>query len=378
MLRFVNRLLSGLVARSVGAAPRGPTQPGQPNAGSENHARDLQSTFELLLQVIRWAVLLTAVWAVAAGVLQSGRLVRFIPAGWPGLGTGFWADRADWVAPLLGVPIYTLKAFGVTMLLGVAAALAGGFLGFLFGLPRLNPAAAGIGSSFVTPGSVPAGAPPAGGGAAAASAGAPAGGAARVAVATTSAGSGRSWQTSTNLTEISDWLTKIIVGIGLVEAKAIFERFSQLSQHLGAMLFDGEVGSQLVIPSVLITGAVIGFLYGYLFTQLVIAGLVARTDADLGASGIVGPVQTVVPRGVQGRKEDFSDYIQSLVDNNDSGTLDRIAQALAIPVEADLAGKRRAILGAVAAKVNVSDPAGAEKAMDELSNSLQNMTGRTF
>jgi hypothetical protein len=70
---------------------------------------------------------LTAIWAIAAGFLQTGRLIKFIPGGFPGHGAvGFWADRANWLGPLLGVPVYTLTAFGVTMIIGLAAAMVGG------------------------------------------------------------------------------------------------------------------------------------------------------------------------------------------------------------------------------------------------------------
>jgi len=284
---------------------------------------------------------------------------------------------------MLGVPVYALKAFSVTMLLGLAAAMAGGLLGFLFGVPR---PATGAAAPTTPPSPGPAGgaAPvPAGqaqvptSSATAAASGttglpsAPASG-------TPTPRSGRAWQSSTNLTEISDWLTKIIVGVGLVEAKGIFERFTQLSQSLGAMLFDGTVGSQLVIPSVIIAGALVGFLYAYLFTQLVIAGLVARTDAELSGAGTSSAYQAIVPRAIQNRKEEFSDYIQGLVSGNDGNTLDRIAQALNVAIGSDLQTKRRNILGAVGAKVNLADAAGAANAMDDLSTLLQNITGRTF
>ena len=185
-------------------------------------------------------------------------------------------------------------------------------------------------------------------------------------------------QSSTNLTEISDWLTKIIVGVGLVEAKAIFERLSWLSQSLGGMLFDGAVGSQMVIPSVIIAGALVGFLYAYLFTQLVIAGLVARTDAALSVGGTSVTYQEIVPRAVQARKEAFSDYIQGLVAANEGAKLDQIAQALGVTTDPDLTTKRRNILAAVGARVNLADAASATTAMDQLSSSVKNVTGQDF
>jgi hypothetical protein len=167
-------------------------------------------------------------------------------------------------------------------------------------------------------------------------------------------------------------LTKIIVGVGLVEAKAIFERLSWLSQSLGGMLFDGAVGSRLVIPSVIIAGALVGFLYAYLFTQLVIAGLVARTDAALSVT-----YQEIVPRALQDRKEAFSDYIQGLVETNEGAKLDQIA-VLGVTADSDLTTKRRNILAAVGERVNLADAASATNAMNQLSSLVKNVTGQDF
>jgi hypothetical protein len=119
---------------------------------------DLRSTFDLLGNVITLLVVLTAVWAIAAGFLQAARLIQYIPGGLPGEGTGYWAARTHWLGPLLAVPVYALKAFGVTMLLWLAAAMVGGLLGFLFGVPRpaigaTLPAAASTGEQVFSPGS---------------------------------------------------------------------------------------------------------------------------------------------------------------------------------------------------------------------------------
>jgi hypothetical protein len=350
-----------------------------PNLGGRG--QDLQSTFTLLTNLIKYLVWLTAIWAVAAGFLQTGRLIEYIPAGMPGPGKGYWADHAPWLAPLIGIPVYALKAFGAVMLIGLAAAMVGGFLGFLFGVPRpvagttpqpasASPAPAPPGGA--SPGPSTAGQTP--------PAGAVAGARTQPTASATPPPGARAWQASTNLTEISDWLTKIIVGVGLVEAKGIFDRLSQLSQALGDMLFDGAVGSKLVIPSVIVSGALVGFLYAYLFTQLVIAALMARTDAALSAGGTPSGYQAIVPRAMQTRKEDFSDYIQGLADANDVATLDQIAQALSLAVDpnADPQIKRRDILTAVGERVSLTDAVRAANAMDHLSNLLQPITNRSF
>lgn len=185
----------------------------------------------------------------------------------------------------------------------------------------------------------------------------------------------RGWQSSTNLTEISDWLTKIIVGVGLVEAKAIYDRLSQLSGSLGGMLFDGAAGSRLIIPAVIIAGALLGFLYAYLFTQLRVAQLVAHTDVELGN---VGAALQPLPPGVQDRKQAFSDYIQSLVAEQNRDVLDRIAEALGLERGGDLTTQRDNILDAVTREVDLPDPAAAAATMDDVSSKLRPITNRGF
>jgi hypothetical protein len=351
-----------------------------PSFGSDQHGRRLASTFGLLTNLLKILVALTAIWAIAAGFLQTGRLVSYIPGGFPGHGAaGYWADRANWLGPLLGVPVYTLKAFGVTMLVGLAAALFGGFLGFLFGVPRLSgetapqPApSATSGSGTPAPATPPAGISTPSFGAAAPSGQPSAAGAAALR-------GRRGWQSSTNLTEISDWLTKIIVGVGLVEAKAIYDQLSRLSGSLGTMLFDGAAGSLVVIPAVIIAGTLLGFLYAYLFTQLVVAELVARTDAELSYAGAPSPDQgTILPPDLQTRTQEFSNYIQGLVRQNDKAKLDQIAQALGTATDADITTERSNILAAASDRVGSADAATAATAMTELSRMLHDITERDF
>jgi hypothetical protein len=363
--QFWNLLLSALV----------------PVSGTDQHGRDLEATFKLLTHLMKVLVTLTAIWAIAAGFLQTARFIKYIPRGFPGReAVGFWADRADWIGPLLAVPVYALKAFGVIMLLGLAAAMVGGFLGFLFALPRMLP-----GTTSAAP-TVPGPEAPAPTGQAATAAASAAGSAASsgqlpAAGAAAAFRSGRGWQSSTNLTEISDWLTKIIVGVGLVEAKRIYDQLSQLSRGLGTMLFDGAVGSLLVIPAVIVTSALLGFLYWYLFTQLLVAGLFARSDVELSNAGAPlqdGGTVLVLSPEIQSRKVTFSDYIQDLVNNEDRNRLDEIARRLEVPTAADLRTERRNILAAVSNRVDNVNVEVAGDALTELSNSLHAITDRDF
>lgn len=307
-----------------------------PSFGTDQHGRAREATFRLIVNLMRALIVLIAIWAIAAGFLQTGRLIQYIPRGFPGEeAAGFWARQINWLGPLLGVPVYTFKAFGVAMLIGLAAAMIGGLLGFLFGLPRMATEAATqtpAPSAAVTPAGV-AGSPSPD--VAAMPAGPPVT-PFRQAASGSLALRGRGWQSSTNLAEIADWLTKIIVGVGLVEAKAIYDQLTKLSHGLGGLLFNGAAGSELIIPAVIIAAALLGFLYAYLYTLLVVAGLVAWTDAELINAGGSADHTTLLPPDIQGRKQAFSDYIQSLVTQPNRDLLDRIAGALEVTTSNDL------------------------------------------
>lgn len=346
-----------------------------PKFGADQHGQAAESTFRLLAHLLKVLVALIAIWAVAAGFLQTGRLIKYIPKGFPGDAKGFWAGQANWLGPLFGAPVYALESFGVVMLIGLAAALIGGFLGFLFGLPRIAGEIHWQAAASATPAPGPLMRAGAAADASAASSGASTALGQPDGVRAGMPPGRRGWQSSTNLTEISDWLTKIIVGVGLVEAKAIYDRLSQLSGSLGGMLFDGAAGSRLIIPAVIIAGALLGFLYAYLFTQLRVAQLVAHTDVELGN---VGAALQPLPPGVQDRKQAFSDYIQSLVAEQNRDVLDRIAEALGLERGGDLTTQRDNILDAVTREVDLPDPAAAAATMDDVSSKLRPITNRGF
>ncbi len=84
---------------------------------------------------------------------------------------------------------------------------------------------------------------------------------------------------NTNLEEISDWLTKIIVGMGLVELRSMPEHL----QRLGAQIVGGSgapcdptLGFALALFFL-----VVGFLFGYLVTRLYIQGALALAETDV-------------------------------------------------------------------------------------------------
>jgi hypothetical protein len=87
---------------------------------------------------------------------------------------------------------------------------------------------------------------------------------------------------NTNLEEISDWLTKIIVGLTLVHLKDIEQRVQAISANAAAGFVGTPSPSAISFATALITSfAIIGFLISYLYTRLFLQGAFARSDTDL-------------------------------------------------------------------------------------------------
>lgn len=130
---------------------------------------------------------------------------------------------------------------------------AGGFLvGFLFGVPRVLQGD-GTGTGAGAPG----------------------------ATAVTSP-AGYRQLVNTNLEQISDWLTKIIVGLGLVELRAMPARLHRAAEWMAQSLTNKQ-GAELQQAAAFACGfilyfAVVGFLAGYLLTRLYLSGAFGRAD----------------------------------------------------------------------------------------------------
>lgn len=88
-----------------------------------------------------------------------------------------------------------------------------------------------------------------------------------------------STRVNTNLEQISDWLTKILVGVGLVQLGSIIDSVSRLADYVGAPLGDAAAGPAFAL-SVLVYFFVVGFLLAYLWTRLNLTGAFARAEAS--------------------------------------------------------------------------------------------------
>ena len=159
---------------------------------------------------------------------------------------------------VVGILFYSLQAshfyeawtiIGLGLLTGGTALLGGGLLGFLFGIPRTLQQE-GEGEQ-----------------------------------------RGIGYRANTNLEQISDWLTKILVGVGLTQ----IAKFPDLLQGAADFITKGVTGFdgiQTFAIAVLLFYALCGFLFGFLWTRLIFGG--ALRTADEAFLGEVQKAQQVV------------------------------------------------------------------------------------
>ncbi|GAB2588838.1 hypothetical protein [Kribbella endophytica] len=113
---------------------------------------------------------------------------------------------------------------------------------------------------------------------------------------------------NTNLEEISDWLTKIIVGVGLIQIATLPSALRRLGAWLGP-LFGGEPHSPAFAIVYAAYCAVSAFLLLYLWTRSRLRGVLQAADADL----------TQKIKGVLTQREDANAYALSLVERQLTG-----------------------------------------------------------
>jgi hypothetical protein len=87
---------------------------------------------------------------------------------------------------------------------------------------------------------------------------------------------------NTNLEEVSDWLTKIIVGLGLVHLKDLQAIVASTAANAAAAIAAQPTATHVSIATALIVGfAIEGFFGGYIYTRLFLQGAFARSDNQL-------------------------------------------------------------------------------------------------
>jgi hypothetical protein len=137
-----------------------------------------------------------------------------------------------------------LVALGSGLFLAGGSVLAGSLIGFLFGVPRRHPDEQGFpalkqendSSTTVTV---------------------------------------QPYVPNTNLEQISDWLTKVIVGIGLVEIRSIVKFFRTIALYSGPAFWNAPAG-EVIAGSILVHYSLVGFFQGFLLAYLYLPGAFAR------------------------------------------------------------------------------------------------------
>lgn len=149
---------------------------------------------------------------------------------------------------------------GAYLLIACASGLLGGFVGFLFGIPKVVQDLTGRGiqvgdNSRLVPRE-----------------GNPVPHSTRYLV-------------NTNLEEVSDWLTKMLVGIGLTQ---LLTAPGNLWRVCGEFADDLKLdhAAQTGICALVVYFLTIGFLTGYLMTRLYLSGALARADGSLQAERV--------------------------------------------------------------------------------------------
>ncbi len=88
------------------------------------------------------------------------------------------------------------------------------------------------------------------------------------------------YQPNTNLEQISDWLTKMLVGVGLTQLTSLPEHLVNLSTYFAEGL-GNRTSDPVFVLTLLIYFSIIGFLFGYLWTRLYLAGALHQADLKM-------------------------------------------------------------------------------------------------
>jgi hypothetical protein len=87
------------------------------------------------------------------------------------------------------------------------------------------------------------------------------------------------YRVNTNLEQISDWLTKILVGVGLAELHRLPAALRGVSDYFAATI-GGRAAADLAgfVVALLVYFSVVGFMTGYLGTRVLLAPLFKLAD----------------------------------------------------------------------------------------------------
>jgi hypothetical protein len=259
-------------------------------------------------------------------------IVRFTVIGALGVlaaGAAAWLQQRDFA---LG-----MRVLALSIMFGGACLVGGWLFGLLFGVPRTvaqldsnaNPASA-------TPPAAPAAAAPAAGQGAAVPAAPPA-------PQPVGRERRRTSGVNTNLTDISDWLTKTIVGVGLTQLYQAPGYIWSFAGKINAEGFRWDGHGQLLALALFVYFTIGGFWLGYVATRSVLTELLNQIDGS-------GPEASVTALSLNELTLTYSGNIEpapadSLLAVADAAQLARPRATLTDPVEIAAWGAAQARAG---------------------------------
>lgn len=135
----------------------------------------------------------------------------------------------------LGKINYFFAAFSILLLTGISSFIIGAGIGFLFGVPKKNDQKKEDNNKY---------------------------------------------KPNTNLEQVSDWLTKILIGIGLTQLNNIITKLHAVSKEIASGLTAISNESETIfVASTIIYFLVTGFLIGYLITRLQLSRIFEENDS---------------------------------------------------------------------------------------------------
>lgn len=84
---------------------------------------------------------------------------------------------------------------------------------------------------------------------------------------------------NSNLVEVSDWLTKIIVGVGLIELKSLPGSARSMAAFIAPSLATDTPTAMAIVGGIMLFFSVHGFLIGYLLTRIYLSIMIKRADS---------------------------------------------------------------------------------------------------
>jgi hypothetical protein len=145
-----------------------------------------------------------------------------------------------------------LRIIGMSVLFGAAATAIGILIGFLFGIPRSRTTIERTESGTRTTNGEPTVTP-------------------------------NTSLPNTNLEQISDWLTKVLVGVTLAQIGKIGPAAATLFKNISNSLGAGSSG-EVFAGAIIIYSTTIGFIIGWLGTRMWVAWAIAAVDVSASES----------------------------------------------------------------------------------------------